>query len=140
MAAGLAQERGVAVNRQLCLNHPAVDYTKEWGCPECVKELCDECVALRAKNAMLKRMIDLNANIEASFVDGTPEAMVAQICKLTHERDSLNVQLGQTRADVVKLREALQKVIDYAGAAGAPRLHTIAAEALSEAKSKCREH
>ncbi len=84
---------------------------------EYIQRITDECAALRAKNATLKRMIDLNANIEATFVDGTPEAMVAQICKLTHERD--------------RLREALEKVIDYAGAARAPRLHAIAAEALA---------
>ncbi len=53
------------------------------------KNAVEEITQLRTENTMLRRMIELNSNIEATFVDGTPEAMVAQICKLTHERDDL---------------------------------------------------
>ncbi len=49
----------------------------------------EEIKRLRTENTTLRRMIELNSNIEATFVDGTPEAMVAEICKLTHERDDL---------------------------------------------------
>ncbi len=56
---------------------------------------------------------------------------VSDLFNAREECAALRAELGQARADVAKLRAALQRIIDYASAAGTPRLHAIAAEALA---------
>ncbi len=103
------------MNRQLCLSHPAVDYTKEWGCPECVKELCDECAALRAQmETVAKGSFDATAVMAEENRLLREELVDYRTCNQSANGHigELSNQLGQARADVAKLVEKWREEAD----------------------------
>ncbi len=53
----------------------------------------DRLADLERELAAVRCLLELNAKIEAEFVDGSPEKAVAEICRLTHESAALRADL-----------------------------------------------
>lgn len=79
---------GSAAYRQLCPNHPDVNYKTAWGCPECVREMRDGLERLRLAVSLHIRAVDRIMIAPPSFQRDM--AVANEISKLGHSLHEMN--------------------------------------------------
>lgn len=82
-----------------CRDHGTFDPTKQWGCPDCVREMRHELTKLRTLCRDLER--------EGERLAGENEAAAARILELSAELGREREARESAEAEVVRLREAL---------------------------------